>query len=130
MTTVPIRSWYFTLALGAASWLLSACVGMGDSDAVKRGIELAVVCKTDAALAQLDRAVRGGGISGGIADLERVAVLRDVGRTAEADTAMAERHRRVSASEQNIADAERGVAQAVEDLRRERERKTGRRLCP
>jgi hypothetical protein len=57
-------------------------------------------------------------------------VLRDAGRTAAADAAMAERNRRANASTQDAAEAERAVAKAVEDLRGERERETGSRTYP
>ena len=61
--------------------LLSACLfEFGDTDSVKEASELAIDCKADEALAAVDRALQGGGLGAGIADLLRVAILRDAGR--------------------------------------------------
>lgn len=119
-------------ALIAASviTLLASCGTMGDTAAVKAPNELATACETDEALVAVDRAERGGGLGANIADLQRVVILRDAGRTSEATAAMAERNARAGADAEAAAEAERAVSRSLEDLRAEREKQTGRRVCP
>lgn len=121
-----------TAWLMTAAFLLSACgsgLKLGDTDAVKEAEKLAIACKTDEALAALDRASENGGISASLGDLLRVVFLRDAGRMSEADAAMAERNRRWNADAKNIAESEEAVAKTVEKLREERLKQTGRRTC-
>jgi uncharacterized protein involved in type VI secretion and phage assembly len=70
------------------------------------------------------------GWEAGIADLQRVVILRDAGRMSEADAAMAERNERAGADAQAAAEAERAVSKSLEELRAERQKQTGRRTCP
>jgi hypothetical protein len=116
--------------LAAASALISACGTIGDTDAVKDASELAIDCKTDAALAAVDRASQGGGLGANIADLQRVVILRDAGRTSEADIAMAERNQRAGADAKAADEADQAVAESMEEIRAERQKRTGRRTCP
>jgi hypothetical protein len=113
-----------------ASTVLSACGSIGDTGAVKQANELAIACQTDQALIAVDRAARGGGLGANIADLQRVVILRDAGRTSEAAAAMAERNARVGADAEAAAEAERAVSQSLADLRAERRKRTGRGTCP
>lgn len=113
-----------------ASTVLSACGSIGDTGAVKQANELAIACQTDQALMAVDRAARGGGLGANIADLQRVVILRDAGRTSEAAAAMAERNARVGADAEAAAEAERAVSQSLADLRTERQKRTGRGTCP
>jgi hypothetical protein len=113
-----------------ASTVLSACGSIGDTGAVKQANELAIACQTDQALIAVDRAARGGGLGANIADLQRVVILRDAGRTSEAAAAMAERNARVGADAEAAAEAERAVSQSLADLRTERQKRTGRGTCP
>lgn len=118
------------LPLVASVSLLSACGSVGDTAAVKNADELAVACKTQEALAAVDRASQGGGFSANIADLQRVVILRDAGRRSEANAAMAARNERAGADPEAAAAAEQSVARAIEQLRAERMKQTGRSTCP
>lgn len=120
------------LLLAGSAFLLSACgsgLKAGDVGAVNEATELAIACKTGEALAAVDRATEGGGLGAAVGDLHRVVILRDAGRTAEADAAMAERNRRWNADAKNAAEAEASVAKTVEKMRDERQKRTGRRTC-
>ena len=109
---------------------LSACGTVGDSSAVKDANNLAIACETDEALLAVDRAAKSGGLSGSIADLQRVVILRDAGRLSEADAAMADRNARAGADAQAATEAERAVSESLEELRSARHKETGRRVCP
>ena len=109
---------------------LSACGSMGNTDAIKDASELAIACQTDKALAALDRAGEGGGLAANIAELERVVILRDAGRMSEATAAMAERNARAGAGAEDKAEAEEAVSESLDELRDERQERTGRRTCP
>lgn len=114
----------------ALAVLLWGCgLRLGDIDGVKEVEELAVQCRTDEALATLDRVAQGGGLGATIGDLLRVVILRDAGRTAEADAAMAERNERAGADAQDAAEAEASVQKSLEELRAERRKRTGRSTC-
>ena len=118
------------LLTGSASLILACSVfKIGEIGSVKEANELAITCKTDEALAAVDRAVQGGGLGSSIGDLQRVVILRDAGRTAEANAAMAERNTRWNADAKNVAEAEGAVTESMEELRAEREKRTGRRTC-
>lgn len=117
------------LAAGSVA-LLAACGTSGDTRAVKDAYALAIECRTAEALAAADRAARGGGLGAELGDLQRVVILRDAGRIPEANTALAERDRRVHADARAAAEAEQAVNKNVDELRAERQRKTGRRTCP
>ena len=119
-----------TPLLAVSSTLIAACGTIGDTDAVKQASELAIDCKTDAALAAVDRASQGGGLGANIADLQRVVILRDAGRTSEADAAMADRNRRAGAEAKAATEADQSVAKSMEEMRAERQKRTGRRTCP
>ena len=110
--------------------LLTSCGTLGDTGAVKEANELAIACKTDQALRAVDRAARGGGLGANIADLQRVVILRDAGRLSEADAALAARNARAGADAEAAAKAERAVSKSLADLRAERQKQTGRRVCP
>ena len=109
---------------------LSACGSMGNTDAIKDASELAIDCQTDKALAALDRAEQGGGLAAHVADLERVVILRDAGRMSEAAAAMTDRNTRAKADAEARAEAEEAVAESLDELRDERQKRTGSRTCP
>ena len=120
-----------TLCVAAfAITLLASCGSLGDTGAIKEANELAIACKTDEALRAVDRAAIAGGLGANIADLQRVVILRDAGRRSEDDAAMAERNARAGADAEARVQAERSVSKSLEDLRVERQKKTGRRICP
>ena len=118
----------FLLVAGVSMATLYACGSLGDTRAVKEANKLAIGCETDKALAAVDRAAQGGGLGANLADLQQVVILRDAGRTAEANAAMAERNARAGA--EAAAEAERAVSQSLDDLRAEREKQTWQRVCP
>lgn len=109
---------------------LSACGMIGDTGSVKDANELAIECRTDEALAAVVKAEEGGGLSSYIADLQKVVILQDAGRMAEAEAAMAERNKRAEASPEDAKEAEDAVAESLAELRAEREKKTGSASCP
>ena len=109
---------------------LSACGMVGDTGSVKDANELAIECRTDEALAAVIKAEEGGGLSSYIADLQKVVILQDAGRMAEAEAAMAERNKRAEASAEDAKEAEDAVAETLAELRAEREKKTGSASCP
>ena len=120
----------FSCVAACAITLLSACGTLGDTGAVKEANELAAACETDQALLAVDRAVQGGGLGANIADLQRVVILRDAGRTSEAAAAMAARNARVDADAEAAAEAEQAIAESLQELRAERHKRSGRRTCP
>ena len=111
--------------------LISACSNLkiGNVGAVKEANELAISCKTDEALMAVDRATQGGGFGASIGDLQRVVILRDAGRMEEADAAFLERNKRWHADAKNIADAEKAIADSIEEIRAERQKRTGHHIC-
>ena len=64
-----------------------------------------------------------------MAGLERIVILRDVGRNQEAATLLAARNQRVKASAGDTAKAESDINKAVEALRDDRMKRTGKRTC-
>jgi hypothetical protein len=113
-----------------AALALSGCGMVGDTSSVRDANELAIECRTDEALAAVEQAEQGGGLSSYIADLQKVVILRDAGRMAEADAAMAARNKRAEATTEEAAEAEEAVQESLGELRAEREKKTGSATCP
>lgn len=127
-----VRLLLTVLLLAGTVYVFSGCgsgLKVGDVDAVKEANELAIACKTNEALAAVDRASGGGGLGASIGDLQRVVILRDAGRVSGADAAMAERNRRWNVDAKNAAEAEEAVAKSMEEMRVERQKRTGRRTC-
>jgi hypothetical protein len=116
--------------LTAAAVAVSGCGSLGDTGAIRDANELAVACRHDEALALLDRAQQGGGLSAYIAELEQVVFLRDAGRYSEASALLAERNTRAQASDDDVAEAEAAIEKSLAELRKEREKKSGRATCP
>jgi hypothetical protein len=113
-----------------SAFLLTACgLKVGDVKSVNEANELAIACKTDEALAAVDRAIHSEGIGAAVGDLNKVVILRDAGRIQEAEAAMAERNKRWNADAENKAKAEEAVRETVKNIRDEREKRTGRRTC-
>jgi hypothetical protein len=124
LTRNPLPLAVFVLpALGACGW-------MGDTGSVKDANKLAIECRTDEALAAVKQAEQGGGLSSYLADLQEVVFLRDAGRMAEADAAMAARNERLEVNAEDAAEAEDAVAESLAALRSEREKETGSATCP
>lgn len=116
----------------AGSLLIAGCgstVTVGDVKNVRLASDLAVACKTNDALAAAERAQGGGGLGAALAGLERIVILRDVGRTQEAASLLAAHNQRVKASAADAAKTESDINKSVEALRDERMKKTGKRTC-
>lgn len=125
------RRYLSTIAL-ASTILMAGCgstLSLGDVKDVRLAQDLAIACKTTDALAAAERAQGGGGLGGVMAGLERIVILRDVGRNQEAATLLAARNQRLKASAGDAAKAESDINKAVEALRDDRMKKTGKRTC-
>ena len=127
-TTRPGKSRSLLAALTLPA--LAACGALGDTRSVRDASDLAIECRTDEALAAAEQAAQGGGLGSHIADLLKVVILRDAGRMAEADAAMAERNKRAGATAEEAAEDEQAVQESLADLRAERKKKTGSATCP
>lgn len=118
------------VSLAFTVFWLSACGSLGDTKSIKSANELAVACRTDEALTALDRAEQGGGLSQYLAGLERVGILRDVGRDREAADALAAYKAQPEAASSSNEDIEQSLGEFIEGLREERFKKTGSTTCP
>ena len=132
MNVMKKVSWVAVLVLGSvfASQVALAGAVVGDVKDAKKGMKQAVNCNYDKALARLDTAIAEGGFAAELAVLEKVVVLLDAGRGAEAEKVLAERNESVGASADDIAEARKSIDQTLEGLRAEREKQTGSRTCP
>lgn len=127
-STVPtLRA---TAVISLAALMVSSCGMVGDTGAIKDAGRLAIECKTDQALAALDRAEQGGGLGTYLAELERVVFLRDVGRDAEAEKALAAYLSKPEAADTDPAELEQSIQDSLNKLREERRKKTGQDTCP
>lgn len=126
-----LNRWLLAVHLLGSLVLVAGCSAakIGDVEDVQAANELAIACRTDEALAAIARAIAAGGLAASIGELQRVVILRDAGRTAEADAAMAARNQRWDADADNIAGAEKAVAESIAELRAERRKRTGHRTC-
>ena len=106
----------------AIAGLISAC-------AISKSIKLAVDCQTDEALQVIDETAKGGGITAEIAKLEREAVLRDAGRIDEAEAYRAQRESKSGMTEKEKAETQESILKTVEDIRKDREKRTGSPEC-
>jgi hypothetical protein len=106
----------------AIAGLISAC-------AISKSKKLAVDCQTDEALQVIDEAAKGGGLTAEIAKLEREAVLRDAGRIDEAESYRAQRESKPGMTEKENQDAQESILKTVEDIRKDREKRTGSPEC-
>ena len=109
----------FLIAVAAS---ISAC-------AIGKSIKLAVDCQTDEALQVIDEATKGGGVTAEMAKLEREAVLRDAGRIDEAEAYRAKRESKPGMTEKEKQDAQESILKTVEELRKDREKRTGIPKC-
>lgn len=108
---------------------LIAVVACISACAIGKSIKLAVDCQTDEALQVIDEASQGGGVTAEMAKLEREAVLRDAGRIDEAETYRAQWESKTGMTEKEKKDAQESILKTVEDIRKEREKKTGSPEC-
>ena len=109
----------FLIAIVAS---ISAC-------AIGKSIKLAVDCQTDEALQVIDEAAKGGGVTAEMAKLEREAVLRDAGRIDEAESYRAQRESKPGMTEKEKTEAQESILKTVEELRKDREKRTGSPEC-
>ncbi len=130
MTIVKTHRGATTSAIITCIVSLSGCGMMGDTGSIKSANELAIDCRTDQALAALDKAEKSGGMATYLAGLERIGILRDVGRTEEADSAMQAYLSRPETSSTTREEIDASIDKFIEDLRQERLEQTGRAMCP
>lgn len=109
--------------------LLTACGSIGNMSAVKDGLQYAVDCQPDKALQKLDVAEADGGLSGYMGQLERIVVLQDAGRFREAETALDKYMALPEVAGQTRSEVEQSIKNSLEELRKEREKQTGKRTC-
>jgi H2-forming N5,N10-methylenetetrahydromethanopterin dehydrogenase-like enzyme len=113
-----------------AALTLSACsLFYGNMESARKAIDLAIDCQTDDALKTADQTEKGGGIAGIMANHEREAILRDVGRIQEAEALKAARDSRTDIDQKTKADAEKTVLELVDNIRKERAKKIGNSAC-
>ncbi len=124
-----IRLAKMLVVLALAAHLI-ACGAIGDVSSIKEANELAVDCQTDKALAALEKAHQEGGLSGYLAMLEKVVVLRDVGRTAAADAALKEYMALPEVEAGDREETEQSIEKSLQELRKLRREKTGSATCP
>jgi hypothetical protein len=110
--------------------LLSGCGFLGDTKSINAATDLAIDCSTDEALAALDKAEEGGGLSKYLAALEWVGILRDAGRDGEANEALAAYKALPEAASSSDEEIERSLDEFIEGLREERRERTGSPTCP
>jgi hypothetical protein len=127
---MTMQHWLAGIGLGLMGFTLIGCVSFGDTDAVKEANALAIGCRTDEALALAAQTADAQTLAGGLAELQRVVFLRDVGRVAEAEQALDARNRRVNADAAARAQTEQAVEESLAKLRAERRARTGRSTCP
>lgn len=109
---------------------LGGCGAIGNTGAIKDANKLAIACDIDGALLALDRAQADGGLSGYLSELERIAFLREAGRDADAQAALEAYLARPDSKDQDRAELEKSLNDAVTELRKERLQETGSAECP
>ncbi len=119
-----------SLTVVVALLVSAACGSLGDTGAIKEATELAIDCNTDAALRQLDQAEASGGLGFYLAGLERVGILRDAGRTAEAKQALEAYLAKPEADSGSPEQLESAINDFVKELREKRRKRTGSTACP
>lgn len=110
--------------------LLASCGAIGDTGSVKEASELAIDCQTDEALEKLNTAEAAGGLSKYLAGLERVGILRDAGRTAEAAEALKAYKSMPETASSDDEEIEKSLKEFVDELRKKRLERTGTATCP
>lgn len=120
----------YAISMMLAATLLTACGMKGDTRSINNATDLAIDCRTDEALAALDQAQQGGGLGKYLSYLERVGILRDAGRMAEADKAL-EAYLALPEAESSDPDKiEKSVQEFIEKMHKERKERTGSPSCP
>lgn len=130
MTLISRRSVIALTACLHSAALLTGCGWTGDTGSVKKATDLAIECRTDEALVALDQAREGGGLGKYLSYLERVGILRDAGRMAEADKALEAYMALPEAASSDPAEVEKSIQEFIDKLRKERKEQTGSPACP
>jgi hypothetical protein len=117
-----------TLA-AVAVLLVCGCGSLGDTGSIREATSLAVDCRTDEALLALDTAEQGGGLGKYLAGLERVGILRDAGRDAEAADALEDYKAQEETRSSSDEEIESSLDEFVAELREKRRDKTGSSVC-
>lgn len=121
---------FVTGSIAAAAMFTGGCGSLGDTGSIRAASDLAIDCRTDEALAALDKAEQSGGLSKYLAGLERVGILRDAGRDDEAARALAAYKAQPEMASSDDDEIERSLDKFVADLRDERREKSGSATCP
>ena len=116
--------------IAAAVMLTGGCGLLGDTASIRSASDLAIDCRTDEALAALDKAAKADGLSKYLAGLERVGILRDAGRDEDAARALAAYKAQPEVASSDDAEIERSLDKFVADLRNERRERSGSASCP
>ena len=118
-----------TIAAMVAATTVTACSLKGDTRSINSATELAIHCRTDEALAALDQAQQGGGLGEYLSYLERVGILRDAGRLAEADEALAAYMALPETASSDPEKTAQSIQEFIDKLRKERKERTGSATC-
>lgn len=124
--TSPLRR-----CLGAVLFpaLLSSCASpKADTSALDEARELTIACDHGAALAAIDRATASG-VPPSTAELQRVVILRDAGRTMDAARVLRLRNALPEVTVEDAVHSGTAVEEGLADLRGARSARTGRPYC-
>ncbi len=113
-----------------AATVLTGCGMAGDTQSIKSATDLAIYCRTDEALAALDKAQQGGGLGKYLSYVERVGILRDAGRTAEAEKALKAYMALPETASSDPEKTEKSIQEFIDEMRKERKERTGSASCP
>jgi hypothetical protein len=118
------------LLLAAAALLIQGCSTTGQTRTMNELKRLNIECRHDEALAMLDRAIENGDMPTELGAFERVVILRDAGRQADADAAFAQWQEDSGAGQGRANDVKLGIDLSFSELQQERRQKTGSPTCP
>lgn len=112
-------------------FILSSCtaIGIGDVESVNTATDLAIDCKYDESLVLINKAGSEGGIMSYLAHLEYIAILRDAGRTDDADKALDQYMNTEAAPDSTREDIDQSLQETVKSIQEERKKRTGSSVC-
>ncbi len=119
-----------TVVVMLAATVLTGCGMAGDTQSIKSATDLAIDCRTDEALAALDKAQQGGGLGKYLSYVERLGILRDAGRTAEAEKALEAYMALPETASSDPEKTEKSIQEFIDEMRKERKERTGSASCP
>ncbi len=116
--------------LVVAALLLQGCNTTGQTRTMNELKKLKLACQHEEALATLDRALENGDMPVDLGAFERVVILRDAGRPADANAAFAQWQEETGAGQGQANHAKQGIDLSFAELQQERRRQTGSPTCP